>query len=83
MKVNLVPIGNSKGVRIPRSVIDQCGLGDEIEMLVRDGMIVLAPARGPRAGWDEAFETMAAAGDDALLLPEHLEHEWDEEAWAW
>jgi antitoxin MazE len=83
MKVNLVPIGNSKGVRIPRSVIDQCGLGDEIEMLVRDGTIVLAPARGPRAGWDEAFETMAAAGDDALLLPEHLEHEWDEEAWAW
>jgi antitoxin MazE len=83
MKVNLVPIGNSKGVRIPRALIEQCGLGDRVEMLIRDGTLVLAPARGLRSGWEEAFEKMAAAGDDALLVPEHLQHEWDEQEWAW
>ena len=65
MKVNLVSIGNSKGIRIPRSVIKQCGFGDQIEMRVSDGMVVLAPAQQLREGWDAAFEKMAATGDDA------------------
>jgi len=83
MKVNLVPIGNSKGVRIPRALIEQCGLDGKVEMLIRDGAIVLRPTRGARQGWDGAFEAMAAAGDDALLLPEGLAPAWDEEEWAW
>ena len=42
-----------------------------------------AAVRKPREGWDTAFERMAAAGDDALLLPDNFEHEWDEEEWEW
>lgn len=83
MKVNLVSIGNSKGIRIPRSIIKECGFGDEVELSVGEGVVVLAPARNVREGWDNAFEKMAAAGDEALLVPEHLEHEWDEEEWEW
>ena len=83
MKVKLVPIGNSKGIRIPRSIIKACGFGDQIEMRVREGLVVLAPARTAREGWDRAFESMAAAGDDALLVPESLAHEWDQEEWEW
>ncbi len=83
MKVKLVSIGNSKGVRIPRSVIQQCGLGDQVEMRVSDGVVVLAPAREARAGWEKAFEKMEGAGDDALIVPDHLDHEWDEEEWEW
>ncbi len=53
MKVKLVSIGNSKGVRIPRSVIKECGFGDQVELRVDDGVVVLARAREARAGWDE------------------------------
>jgi antitoxin MazE len=83
MKVSLIPIGNSKGVRIPRSVIKECGLGDQVEMRVEHGALVLTPARGTRDGWDAAFEKMAAAQDDALLLTPALHHEWDDEEWEW
>lgn len=83
MKVKLIPIGNSKGIRIPRSVIEQCGFGDEVEMNVADGVVELAPARSVRLGWNDAFERMAAAGDDALLLPDDLAHSWDAEEWEW
>jgi antitoxin MazE len=83
MKVNLIAIGNSKGVRIPASVIKECGLGDELEMHVEDGVIVLAPARGVRDGWDAAFEAMAAASDDEPMIPESLENDFDSEEWTW
>jgi antitoxin MazE len=83
MKVNLVSIGNSKGVRIPASVIKQCGFGDELDLRVENGVVVLAPLRGVREGWDAAFERMAAAGDDAPVLPDTLENAFDAEDWTW
>ncbi len=83
MKVKLVSIGNSKGVRIPRSVIKECGFGDQVELRVDDGVVVLARAREARAGWDEAFEKMTSAGDDAPIVPDQLDHQWDEEEWEW
>jgi antitoxin MazE len=48
MKVALVPIGNSKGIRIPRSIIEQCGFGDQVEMRVSEGTLVLAATGRPR-----------------------------------
>ena len=83
MKINLISIGNSKGIRIPSSVIKQCGLGDELDMRVENGIIMLAPVRGVREGWNAAFEKMAAAGDDAPLLPDALENDFDAEGWTW
>jgi antitoxin MazE len=83
MKVALVPIGNSKGVRIPASVIKECGIGDELDLRVENGVVVLAPVRGVREGWDTAFERMAAAGDDAPTLPDTLGNEFDAEDWTW
>lgn len=83
MKVNLIQIGNSKGVRIPSSVIKECGFGEQIEMRVERDTLVLAPARRTREGWDSAFAKMAVAKDDSLLIPDTLEHDWDEEDWEW
>ena len=83
MKVKLVSIGNSKGIRIPQSIIKACGFGDEVELGVGDGVVVLAPVGKLRQGWDEAFAAMAAAGDDTPLVTEHLEHDWDEREWRW
>lgn len=83
MRVNLIAIGNSKGVRIPSSVIKECSLGDELEMRVEDGVIVLARAGGVREGWDAAFQEMAATHDDEPMIPEALDNDFDSEEWTW
>ena len=83
MKVDLVPIGNSKGIRIPRSIIEQCEFGDQVEMRVSKGTLVLAAAGRPREHWDEAFERMAAEGDDDLLVPDAIALVWDEKDCRW
>lgn len=83
MKVKLVPIGNSKGVRIPQAFIRACGFGEHVEMRVEQNAIVLAASRSPRENWEAAFEKMAAAGDDRLLIPDDLSSDWDDAEWEW
>lgn len=82
MKAKLVRIGNSRGVRIPAKVIEQCGLGEQVELTVEGNTVVIAPARKPREGWEKSFSAMAEAGDDELLWPE-FPNEFDEKEWTW
>ena len=79
----MIPIGNSRGVRIPKPFIEQCGLTEQVEMDVRDYMIFIHAARQPRAGWGAAFARMARAGDDKLLDDHPTSTRWDEEDWQW
>jgi antitoxin MazE len=81
MKVNLVKIGNSQGVRIPKTLIDQCGFGEEIELEVKEGALVLRPVQHNRQGWGEAFAKLAKSEEP--LLPDHMSGEWDESEWTW
>jgi antitoxin MazE len=81
MRTRLVRIGNSQGIRIPRPVIEQVGLNDEVEMSVQDDALVIRPAAHPRAGWAEAFRKMADRGDALLDAPTPTA--WDEGAWEW
>lgn len=83
MKAEIIRIGNSHGVRIPKPILEQCGLKGVIRMDVRDNVLVLAPEEDPRAGWSEAFEAMVKKGDDTPLLPEDQASEWDQEEWQW
>jgi antitoxin MazE len=82
MKVDLIRIGNSKGIRIPKPVIEQCGFGDTVELEIKDKTIVISPAAGRRSGWNEAFAAMAERGDDELLWDERPT-DWDEREWQW
>jgi antitoxin MazE len=84
MKTRIVRIGNSRGVRIPKPLLDQTGLQGEVEINAEDGALVIRAARKPREGWDEAFREMARRGDDALLddAPPTLSA-WDEDEWEW
>jgi antitoxin MazE len=83
MKTALVRIGNSQGVRIPKAIIDQCGLRNEVEMTVAGETIMIAPIRKPRADWADSFKRMAKRGDDAPLIPDGLPNEFDEKEWRW
>jgi len=83
MKVHLISIGNSKGIRIPASVIKECGLGDELEMRVENKAVILTPARRTRDGWDQAFNSMHKAGDDDALWPDDMQADFDDKEWTW
>ncbi len=84
IRTRLVKIGNSQGIRIPKTVIEQIGLGDDVELEVRDRQLVVRAASRPRAGWEEQFRLMAERGDDKLLNNDSsgLTH-WDESEWTW
>lgn len=85
MKTKLIRIGNSKGIRIPKAVIEQSELTDEVEMIVRDHEILLRSVSGPRQGWEKAFRAMAHNNDDELLDigSSTPDSEWDESEWTW
>lgn len=67
MKTKLIQIGNSRGVRIPKSLLQEVNLGEQFEMVAFQDEIILRPSRRPRAGWEERFREMAAHEDDRLV----------------
>lgn len=85
MKTKIIRIGNSQGVRIPKPLIEESGITEEIEMILRDNEIVLRSAETTRKDWEAAFEKMAEQGDDVLLDQEEIEKpsDWDEAEWTW
>jgi antitoxin MazE len=91
-RTKIIGIGNSQGIRIPRRLLAQAGItpdaqgrfvGQEIEIALAAGGLILGPARQARAGWEEQFARMAAHGDDALLYDASLANIWDEQEWVW
>ncbi len=81
MKVNVVRIGNSRGIRLPKAVMDQCGFDAQVELTVKGQEVILAPARKIREGWDAAFAAMARHGDDRPLADASTA--WDQKEWRW
>jgi len=82
MKATLRQMGNSQGVLIPKAIIAQLGIEDDLEMLVENNVIVLRkPEKAVRKGWDDASKKVAAAGDDKLVWPAFT-NEADKE-WVW
>jgi antitoxin MazE len=84
MKIRIVRIGNSRGIRIPKPLLEQTGLHGEVEISAQDDSLVIRPARRPREGWAAAFQEMARRGDDALLDDAAPTlSSWDEDDWEW
>lgn len=84
MKTNIVRIGNSKGIRLPKSVLEQCHLKDSVEIEVEGNVLIIRPVHTPRSGWSEAFSGMSQRKDDKLLDEDTaLATEWDRSEWRW
>lgn len=82
MVINIVQIGNSKGIRIPKAILEQCRIESAVSLEVKNGKIVLEPVDSmPRQGWKEAFNRMHEAGDDELLVDDSLDLDSDD--WEW
>jgi antitoxin MazE len=82
MKTRLIRIGNSRGVRLPKAVIAQAGLTEEVELGVRDGAVVIARATSVRSGWAAAASQMRQRDEDRLLDPV-TPTRFDEKEWEW
>jgi len=84
MRARLIKIGNSQGLRIPKPILEQTGIMDDVEIEVEKNRIIIRPVKNARAGWDEAFKTMGEKGDDKPLIDEtDISNSWDEEGWHW
>jgi len=85
MKAKLIRIGNSRGVRIPKPLLEEIGLHGEVDLQVEEDSIVIRPVIRPREGWERAFQSMSARGEDQLLDEESLPYlsSWDQEEWQW
>lgn len=79
MEVSIVQIGNSKGLRLSKTVLDKYKIRDTVEMILEDEQIVIRASTKPRQGWDEAFKAMNANGDDQLLMNNVFDDENPEE----
>lgn len=88
MKTRLIQIGNSQGIRIPKAMIAEAELENELELILKDGMLLLRAVKPPRAGWESAFLSMMdgeeSAEQDALaMLSEWDAASADDEEWIW
>ena len=81
-RARIVPIGNSRGIRIPKSLLEQADLPEEVELHAEPGRLVVSGARGTRAGWSQAAREMRAREEDRLL-DEPTVTRFDQELWRW
>ena len=85
MKTRLVRIGNSRGVRIPKPLIAAAELGDDVEIEVRDGSIIVSKCTHARDGWAKAARTLAMTltREQEALVDPPTSTRFDDEQWEW
>lgn len=81
-RTRIIQIGNSKGIRVPKVLLEQAALPDEVELQAERGRLIVRAARGTRAGWAEAAKVMHARGEDQVL-DAPTSSEFDSKEWQW
>lgn len=82
IRTQIVKIGNSQGIRIPKLLLKQSGIRTEVEIEVHDDRLILRAVGRSRLGWEEAFAAMADRQDD-ILLDDANTTSWDSSEWEW
>ncbi|NGM60408.1 AbrB/MazE/SpoVT family DNA-binding domain-containing protein [Sphingobacterium sp. SGG-5] len=75
MELSIINIGNSKGIRLSKTILEKYSINDKVELILEKGYIILKPKTEPRKNWEKAFKKMHANGDDQLLMNDLFE-EW-------
>ena len=75
MELSVINIGNSKGIRLSKTILEKYNIQDKIELILEKGFIVLKPKAEPRKNWEKAFKTMHENGDDQILIDDIFEDE--------
>ncbi len=79
MDISVIPIGNSRGIRLNKSLIEKYKIKDTVELILEKGYIILKPKASPRKGWEKSFKKMHENGDDKPLMADVFEDETLEE----
>ncbi|GAP98237.1 AbrB/MazE/SpoVT family DNA-binding domain-containing protein [Leptolyngbya sp. NIES-2104] len=83
IKTQIVRVGNSQGIRIPKKLLEQSGIQTEVEIEVQGNSLIIRPATHPRAGWEDAIRAVIAEHGDEGLLDDATPTQWDETEWQW
>jgi len=75
MELSIIKIGNSKGIRLSKSILKQLGIKDRVELIVKNDQLIIKPISKVRDGWEDQFEQMAKLNDDLLLVPDVFDDE--------
>ena len=75
MEIPIIPIGNSKGIRLSKTLIQKYDLTDSVELILNEEYIILKPVSKPRKDWEEAFKEMHENKDDKLMVEDVFEDE--------
>lgn len=75
MRIPIVPIGNSKGIRLSKTIIEKYDLKDAVELILDEEYIIIKPVVNPRNNWEQAFKAMHDNRDDKLLIEDVFEDE--------
>lgn len=75
METSIIKIGNSRGLRLSKTILEKYHIKDKVELILDKGQIILRPIDEPRKGWEKQFEKMAENGDDELLIDDVFEDE--------
>ncbi len=75
MELSIIKIGNSKGFRLPKALIEKYNIKDKVELILEKGYLIIKPISKPRRDWETAFKKMNEKGDDQLLFNDVFEHE--------
>jgi antitoxin MazE len=82
MKAHIVRIGNSRGIRLPKTLLQESQLEDEVELQAEPGRILISKTAKPRTGWAEAAQRMRERDEDRLL-DQPTSTRFDKEEWTW
>jgi antitoxin MazE len=75
MEISVIHIGNSKGIRLSKTLLEKYNITDKVELILEKGYIILKPKQQPRDGWEKAFKKMRENGDDNMLIDDLFEDE--------
>ncbi len=75
MEVSVVKIGNSRGIRFSKTILERYNIKDTVDLILDKGQIIIKPLSKPRKGWDKAFMEMHENGDDILVMADIFEEE--------
>jgi antitoxin MazE len=82
MKTRIVRIGNSRGIRIPKPMLEEADLPEEVELRAEPGRLIIQAAHHPRRGWADAARRMRKRNDDKVMDPPTATR-FDREEWEW